>query len=112
MKKRVYSIIALLSLLSFAGCDSSQRQSQSGSDLSSVAEQETIELRDTYTNKFDEEKIPGQWSEYGIGDPFVYRFNGKFYLYCSTKNFETGVRGWVSDDLIHWTQLTLSLIHI
>lgn len=65
-----------------------------------------IEEQETFNNKFDETKIPGQWSEYGVGDPFVYRFNGRYYLYCSTKNFETGVRGWVSDDLINWEQLT------
>lgn len=107
MKKRVYSIIALMSLLSFTGCNNSTNQSySSSSSSSSIDNQEIIELRDTYTNKFDEEKIPGQWSEYGVGDPFVYRFNGKYYLYCSTKNFETGVRGWISDDLIHWSQLT------
>ena len=28
-----------------------------------------IETPSFYTNKFNEEKIPGQWSAYGVGDP-------------------------------------------
>ena len=59
-----------------------------------------------YTNKFDEEKIPGQWSAYGVGDPYVMRYNGRYYLYCSTKNNEVGVRAWVSDDLINYEPIT------
>ncbi len=66
----------------------------------------SIETPSLYTNKFDEEKIPNQWSEYGVGDPFVLRYNGKYYLYVSTKNFQIGVRGWVSDDLIHYQPIT------
>lgn len=58
--------------------------------------------RETYTNSFDEEAIENQWPSYGIGDPFVYRFNGKYYLYASVKNKQVGVRGWKSTDLIHW----------
>ena len=56
--------------------------------------------------KFDEEKIPGQWSAYGVGDPYVMRYNGRYYLYCSTKNNEVGVRAWVSDDLINYEPIT------
>lgn len=48
--------------------------------------------------------IEGQWPGYGIGDPFVMRFNGMFYLYVSTLDSENGVRAWKSPDLIHWTQ--------
>lgn len=69
-------------------------------------EVEKIDVRELYTNKFGEDRIPGQWKEYGIGDPFVYRFNGKYYLYASTKNYEVGVRGWVSDDLMNWEKIT------
>lgn len=98
------SIISLLMLISLAGCNNSSSSSNT-IDISYPDEEEIV-LRETYTNKFDEEKIPGQWKEYGVGDPFVYRFNGKYYLYCSTKNYETGVRGWISDDLVHWKQMT------
>ena len=34
-----------------------------------------------------------------FADPFVLRFNGTYYLYCTNP----GVRCWQSDDLLHWT---------
>src|SRR5690606_15583824 len=27
----------------------------------------------------------------------------KYYLYCSTKDGRPGIKGWSSEDLIHWT---------
>lgn len=38
----------------------------------------------------------------GFGDPFVLRFNGRYYLYPSSSAGEVGVHAWTSDDLIHW----------
>lgn len=68
----------------------------------------------TYDNKdfsnydYGDEKecdlIPGQWNQNGLGDPYVFRFNGVYYLYVSTKGGVVGVRGWRSTDLIHWEQ--------
>jgi xylan 1,4-beta-xylosidase len=43
-----------------------------------------------------------EWPDYGIGDPFVMRYNGAYYLYCSTKDFRIGIKAWSSSDLIHW----------
>ncbi len=54
----------------------------------------------------DDSKIPGQWENYGIGDPFVMRFNGMYYLYCSSRDRCNGVRAWKSYDMIDWTQCT------
>ena len=51
-----------------------------------------------------EATIEGQWPGYGIGDPFVMRYNGMFYLYASTLDSENGVRAWKSPDLINWEQ--------
>jgi len=34
-----------------------------------------------------------------FADPFVLRFNGKYYLYCTNPD----VRCWSSDDLVNWT---------
>ena len=34
-----------------------------------------------------------------FADPFVLRFNGHYYLYCTNP----GVRCWQSDDLLHWS---------
>ncbi|MDR0832311.1 MAG: family 43 glycosylhydrolase, partial [Bacillales bacterium] len=49
--------------------------------------------------------IPGQWNGYGIGDPFVMRFNGTYYLYASTLDSENGIRAWHSADLINWSKV-------
>jgi hypothetical protein len=53
----------------------------------------------TYKNSF---KLEDEWDDYGIGDPYVLRFNGKYYLYCSTKDFRKGIKAWSSEDLISW----------
>ena len=57
-------------------------------------------------------EIEGQWGasvntgedgQYGIGDPFVMRFNGKYYLYPSTSDPYSGIKVFESEDLVHWT---------
>lgn len=45
--------------------------------------------------------IPGASDDYGIGDPFVMRFNGTYYLYPSS--CEDRVRVYTSKDLVNWT---------
>ena len=67
----------------------------------------------TYDNKSFNEyllgedvKIANQWEGYGIGDPFIMRYNGMYYLYCSTLDSETGVRGYKSADLVNWVPVT------
>lgn len=68
----------------------------------------TYDNKDFSNYEYGDEKecelIPGQWDENGLGDPFVFRFNGTYYLYVSTKGGVVGVRGWRSNDLIHWEQ--------
>ena len=41
------------------------------------------------------------WDGREIGDPFLMRFDGKFYLYCSSHG-NAGVKCWVSCDMIHF----------
>jgi hypothetical protein len=48
--------------------------------------------------------IPGQWDGYGIGDPFVMRWDGAYYLYASSRDGQGGVRAWKSDDLVTWAR--------
>ena len=67
---------------------------------------ETLTNEDFYTNNFNDEQIENQWSEYGIGDPFLYRWNGTYYLYVSTKDGNQGVRGYKSTDLVHYEPMT------
>ena len=38
-----------------------------------------------------------------MGDPYVLRWNGRYYLYPTTGG--QGLRSWVSEDLIHWQSL-------
>lgn len=47
-------------------------------------------------------KITDQWEEYGVGDPYILRFNGTYYMYCSTKDGQDGVRAWKSTDMLNW----------
>jgi xylan 1,4-beta-xylosidase len=56
-------------------------------------------LRQTYENPF---VLDQEWEDYGIGDPYVLRYDGKYYLYCSTKDRRIGVKAWSSDDLVSW----------
>lgn len=58
-----------------------------------------IAMEQTYQNPM---KLDQEWEDYGIGDPYVLRFNGKYYLYCSTKDWRVGIKAWSSEDLIHW----------
>ncbi len=46
--------------------------------------------------------LPEQWPHSGIGDPFILRHNGRYYLYPSTAGDDCGVRVWVSTDLVNW----------
>lgn len=57
----------------------------------------------TYKNPLITPKTPNAWPGYGIGDPFVMRWNGKYYLYPSTKDGSSGIQVWSSDDLVSWT---------
>ena len=57
---------------------------------------------DYYTN--NNSAIDGQWQNYGIGDPYIMRWNGVYYMYVSTENYSNGVIAWKSTDLVNWTQ--------
>lgn len=50
-------------------------------------------------------KLEHEWPGYGTGDPFILRWNGRYYLYPSTRTHgggNIGVKVWVSEDLVHW----------
>ena len=40
------------------------------------------------------------WEGREIGDPFLMRYDGRFYLYCSSGGL--GIKCWVSEDMIHF----------
>ncbi|MFC4102644.1 carbohydrate-binding protein [Paenibacillus xanthanilyticus] len=47
--------------------------------------------------------LPDEWGQYGLGDPYVMKFNGMYYLYVSTRDTDIGVKVWSSPDLVHWS---------
>ena len=55
-----------------------------------------------YRNPVASAETPDAWPDYGFGDPFVLRFNGRYYLYPSTRDDQIGVRCWSSVDLTSW----------
>lgn len=59
-----------------------------------------------YTNHFeldDQWEIGDTGEYYGIGDPYVFKFNGLYYLIPSTANDSLGFKMWTSPDLVNWT---------
>ena len=42
------------------------------------------------------------WQDYGVGDPFVMRYDGMYYLYSSTRDTEVGIKCFSSMDLVNW----------
>lgn len=70
-----------------------------------------FEETETYKNHIE---VEGQWGqtpytgdgEYGIGDPFVMRYDGKYYMYPSSaigEGVEKAIKVYESEDLINWT---------
>lgn len=114
MKKQIIAVALLSMVLSsglLTGCGNSSGPTTPDDKPSGLVDNdptlaELPTVGDKYTNDFQEDKIPGQWDSYGIGDPFVYRHNGMYYLYASTKDGYKGVRAWKSKDLINWTKCT------
>ncbi len=42
------------------------------------------------------------WDGREIGDPFLMRHDGRFYLYCSSHSRAPGIKCWTSEDMIHF----------
>ena len=51
--------------------------------------------------------LEGEWSSYGIGDPYILKYKGVYYLYCSTKDRNTGVKCFSSKDLVNWSEAVM-----
>lgn len=45
----------------------------------------------------------GEWDLYGIGDPYILKYRGVYYLYCSTRDHQTGVKCWSTKDFKTWS---------
>lgn len=58
-----------------------------------------------YSNPFDDLPDSWQWDNgdfYGEGDPYILKYNGTYYLYASTVDDKSGVKAWISEDLVNW----------
>ena len=108
MKRIIAFTLIVAMLIPFAGCNL-QLDLKKASDPGEL--DYTFSQSETYHNG---QAIEGQWGsnkdtsggEYGIGDPFVMRYDGKYYMYPSSAHPENGVAGvkvFSSDDLVNWT---------
>lgn len=107
--KRGAAVVMLASLMpSMAAC---QRKDAFTSPMNQNEIPYAFAETDTYRNGQD---IEGQWGsglytgpgEYGIGDPFVLRYDGRYYMYPSSdwsSGEGPGVKVFSSDDLVNWT---------
>ena len=118
MKKISLFTVFLLILLVFA----SSCESLSGVDFNNPLNPNETEYKasdtGTYTNNLE---IEGQWGSdrftgsgsYGIGDPFVMRFDGKYYMYPSSGavyGAEQGIKVFESDNLVDWNYKGLAAV--
>lgn len=120
MKKKFYP--AAILLLALSGCTfggnstpvtstgassneatsaSAPESSASSIESSSTSKEDDLtkhpDVKETFTNAIRVPTIGGQKE---AADPFVFRFNGKYYLYCTTGG--AYLRGYVSEDLVSW----------
>ncbi len=111
--KKVSALAISALLLGAAACGSPSGSSDSVFPVPPEGYRDPNTAFTTYNNKDyneyltgDKTTISNQWEGYGIGDPFVMRHNGMYYLYCSTLDSELGVRGYKSSDLVRWSPMT------
>lgn len=65
-----------------------------------VGNENKINVENEYLNSFT---LEDEWEDgYGIGDPYILRYDGRYYLYVSTHDYKIGVKCWSSDNLVDW----------
>ncbi|MGN1062402.1 MAG: family 43 glycosylhydrolase, partial [Candidatus Scatosoma sp.] len=109
MKKKLPALLCVaLWICSFsAGCKSTEETYRIGKRNPVDENEQTYTLSaddyETYYNFI--ELYDGDGDVYDIGDPFVFRFDGKYYLYTSLngeKKYTGKIPCWVSDNLVDW----------
>jgi hypothetical protein len=55
----------------------------------------------TWTNPLT---LNNEWSLYGIGDPYILKYRGTYYLYCSTRDNYVGIKCWSTKDFVTWSE--------
>ncbi len=112
MNRFISALLVLTIMISLCSCSLLPKEwFEQGSDSKEYTDPNTVFT--THDNKAyneyllgEEVQIANQWEGYGIGDPFIMRYNGMYYLYCSTLDSELGVRGYKSADLVNWVPMT------
>ena len=124
--KSVISVFLALSMILASGCANKSASTEiEVSSLDTTVEDVdiTLEEKERYSNPISDanqpyraESVEAQVLE-GVaeedatkdisktGDPYILRYNGKFYLYVSTDGWYCSYRVWESLDLIHYTYL-------
>ena len=104
--KKVLSIILIsiiFTSLNF-GCGKTKKEEKYDMNnrvaLNKNEQEYTFEEKPTYSNYMNLTLENGNITE--VGDPFIMRWNGKYYLYPSARNL--GVLCFVSDDLVNWSK--------
>lgn len=110
MKKNKKSLLLVLSLLVLASCqggNSSQPTTVPAGDPDRYIEKDPVLAPDTDFQSFDDinvydnkTRLPSVAGSSEVPDPFVYRFNGMYYLYSTTGG--RYVKGYKSADLMDW----------
>ncbi|MFS0728190.1 family 43 glycosylhydrolase [Paenibacillus sp. 1P07SE] len=90
VRSAIGGTLVLAAALVLGGCDTDIKPE--AIDMSSY--------ESVYANPFP--SLEQEWEDYGNGDPFVMRYDGRYYLYVSTKDHRAGIKAWESDDLVHW----------
>ena len=103
--KKLGLLVALTAMIS--GCSLFGKKKQNENQDNTPKQEEKIvsddllkerpEAKEDYINPVN---LPSAGGSNEAADPFVYRFNGKYYLYMTTGGEK--VRCYVSDDLLHW----------
>ncbi|MDE6274393.1 MAG: family 43 glycosylhydrolase [Clostridiales bacterium] len=60
---------------------------------------EELDVQSAYQNSL---VLDQQWENYGIGDPYIMKYNGVYYLYVSTPYGKTGIKAWSSENGFDW----------
>ncbi len=102
MKRIVSALIALVMLaLSLFGCGNGGKKNddknKNEGPKGPVFRLEEDEIK-TFSNFFELEEDFGS----GIGDPFVMRYDGMYYMYPSSGDNSKFLKCWTSKDLVNW----------
>ena len=114
LKKRAFGLAAavLAGGMFLCGCvggkdDNGKKQYDPSTRVATDSGEQVFSIDDNY-DRYNNyiELYDGDGDIYDIGDPFVFRFDGKYYLYTSlngNKKYSGKIPCWESDNMVDWT---------